>query len=581
MTLPYDPSEISTFGDGATGQLDYANLFSNCTARAADYSYPQAACASNINWLDSPSCKSQVASLASLFEFDEVHCYPYLNYPSGLQAVDPAWSTCVDTNFGGHFASVFDPPHALTPAPALGPVPTKTSSLPGAAPGFHATDPTPVKTAPPKVAGPVDGAPSHLPTDKSAPVANDPPVGSDTPSDDDPPVGADPPVHSDPFTGSASPLGNVQTDPSKGGSDPMNGAPSAAPQAGQAAPSDESIEYHPAIAPGPTATTIQGHVLQAISSGGILIDGQFIALESTSTFLSGTPIALKSNGDLVLGSTTFQHVISISLPTPEPIIRVGSQTLTLTSNQIVGAGQTLKPNDPAISIDGTIVSLGQSELRIGSSTIALTPEASSLPALVINAAGQLVTLLSSGVVVAGATLTPNAPALTVAGTRISLGDNGLVVGSSTISIPSPSPNPTITIANQVFAISRVADGLVVAGTTLQVGQPAITISGNAIALATSGLIINGTSTVLFASTDGAQPTPNGIGDFIFAGLNGGPAASPSPVGAISVNQTQQNTTGEAGGGVETFQGQGTTVEVRLVAILSPILAMTLLKHFVF
>lgn len=210
-------------------QLDYADLFSNCTARAADYSYPQPACASSINWIDSPSCSSQVYSLASLVDFDQLHCYPYLNYPSGLQAVNPAWSTCVDTRFGGHFASIFDPPRPLTPAPALGPVPTKISSLPGAAPAPYATDPTPVKTAAPKVAGSVDGAPNHLPTDKSPPVGDDPPVGIDTPSAEDPPVGTDPSVDRYPFMSSASPLENVQTDSSKGDSvrtgDPVGNSP--------------------------------------------------------------------------------------------------------------------------------------------------------------------------------------------------------------------------------------------------------------------------------------------------------------------------------------------------------------------
>ena len=127
--------------------------------------------------------------------------------------------------------------------------------------------------------------------------------------------------------GSASPLGNVQTDSSKAGSDPVKGVPSAASQGDQAAPSEKSIKYHPAMITGPIVTTIQGHVVQAVSSSpsGILFDGQFIAPESASTFVSGTPIALKSNGDLVLGSTTFQHVISNSLPTPDPIIEVGSR----------------------------------------------------------------------------------------------------------------------------------------------------------------------------------------------------------------------------------------------------------------
>ena len=535
---------------------------------------------STSNWIDSPSCSSQLDSLASLVTFDQLHCYPYLDYPSGLQSVNPAWSTCVDTNFGGHFASVFDPPHALTPAPALAPAPTKTPSLPGAAPASPATNPTPVKTAAPQITRPVDGAPDQLPADKSQPAGNDPPVGNDIPSEQDPPV------NGDPFIGSPSPTGEAQTDPGKGGSDPIEGLhPSVAPQAGQATPSQKSIEYPPAIVPGPIATTVQGHVIQAVSSssGGILFDGQFIAPGPSSTFVSGTPIALKSNGDLVFGSTTLQNFIPTSLPPSDSTIKVGSQTLTLSSNVIVGAGQTLKPNDPAISFDGTIVSLGQSEVLIGSTTIALSPEPSSLPAIVVDAAGQLLTLLSSGVAIAGTTLTSNAAAITVSGTRISLGVHGLVIGSSTLSIPTPPPDPSITIANQIYAISRVGDGLAIAGTTLQLSQPAITISGNAFALATSGLIINGTSTVHFAAGTGdgvQQPTPSGIGDFILAGLNGGPTANASPVGATSVNQTQQNTTDEAAGGVEVFQGRGATVGVRLAAaILPPIFTMTLLKHF--
>ena len=511
--------------------------------------------------------------------FDTVHCYPYLDYPSGLQAVNPAWSTFVDTNFAGHFASVFDPPHALTPAPALAPAPTKTPTLPAVAPASPATNPTPVNTAAPQITRPVDGATDQLPADKSRPAGNDPPVGSDTPSEQDPPV------NGDTFIGSPLPTGEAQTDPGKGGSDPIEGLhPSVAPQAGQAT-RQKSIEHPPTIVAGRIATTVQGHVIQAVSSssGGILFDGQFITPGPASTFVSGTPIALKSNGDLVLGSTTLQHFIPTSLPPSGSTIKVGSQTLTLSSNIIVGAGQTLKPNDPAISFDGTVVSLGRSEVRIGSSTIALSPEPSSLPAIVVNAAGQLLTLLSSGVPIAGTTLTSNAAAITVSRTRISLGVHGLIVDSSTLSIPSPPPNPSITIAKQIYAISRDANGLVIAGTTLQLSQPAITISGNAFALATSGLIINGTSTLHFAAgtDDGAQQaTPSGIGGFIFAGLNGGLTATASPVGATSVNQTQQNTTDEAAGGIEVFHGRGATVRVRLsAAILSPIFTMTLLKHF--
>lgn len=209
----------------------------------------------------------------------------------------------------------------------------------------------------------------------------------------------------------------------------------------------------------------------------------------------------------------------------------------------------------------------------------LAPGPSPSPATVITTADQLTTLLSNDVAIADATLTTNAPAITVAGTYVSLGDSGLVIDSSTIPLPSLSPKPLITLAGHTYAISQLTDGVVVAGTTLQVGQSAITMSGTAIVLESSGLVIGGTSTLPIASINGAQPTSNGIGGFIFAGINSGPAAKPSTAGATSSNGAQTNNTGAAGG-LEIFQGRGAKVVIQL-DILAEIAAMMLFMSFLF
>lgn len=234
LTFSYDPSEISTFDEEAStsGSITYADLFSNCTARAANYTYPQPDC-TNL----SPSCISQDNSVASLVSFDQLHCYPYLNYPNGLQAANPAWFTYVDTNIEGHFASVFDPPRALTPAPALVPIRTKNPSLPGPAPASHATDPTPSKTTPPVVIPiSVSGTPSNPSAIKSPLAESNPPAGNDAPSEDDPLAGNDPPAGKDSPTWNPPRSGNGPKDSDEAISGPPKDVSFADPQPGQAAP---------------------------------------------------------------------------------------------------------------------------------------------------------------------------------------------------------------------------------------------------------------------------------------------------------------------------------------------------------
>ena len=97
------------------------------------------------------------------------------------------------------------------------------------------------------------------------------------------------------------------------------------------------------------------------------------------------------------------------------------------------------------------------------------------------------------VVVAGSTLSPGGPAITLASTPVSRdGSGNLVVGSTSIPIPPSSPDSIFTDAGQVFTVGTT--GVVVAGETVSPDGPAITVSGTPISLGSSQLIV-GSSTV--------------------------------------------------------------------------------------
>ena len=203
-------------------------------------------------------------------------------------------------------------------------------------------------------------------------------------------------------------------------------------------------------------------------------------------------------------------------------IPVGSQSITQNSaSQFVEGGQTLTPGAPAISIQGTSVSLGPSasQVIVADSTIALTP--GNAPALAptpaIAAGGQAVSQNSaSQFVAAGQTVTPGAPAISVQGTPVSLGPSGsaVVVAGSTVPLPGPANAPLFTLGAQPVTANS-ASQFVVGSQTVVPGAPAITISGTPVSLGTSGSqAIVGSSTIILSPTPLA-PAPLVIGSQTF------------------------------------------------------------------
>lgn len=534
LTNSYAPSDIRTAvnsgGFGAANLLNYDDLWSNCTSLQPK-SYSPPACAATLGGTAgqisdpaaSAACMSQINKLESMQELDQIHCHPFIVYPSGLQSVNPAWSYC----HAGNFASVFDPPRALVPASAMGPVPTKPPD-PGqsATPAPVVAQPAPSKTPPPNAPSAVTGQ------GIDPPGANkeDPPTSSGDPSSSGDSSTTHSPPSQDPANDPPQPTRPSYANSVSGGQGISINAinPGSVIVVGSTiAASAIVVQVLPASAT-TLVITAAGYPVTVLPNGNVLIAGTTLAPNAPAVTIAGTPVSVGSNG-LVVGTSTF---ITSSLVAALPLTAAGQPVNPLPNVNVLIAGTTLTPNAPAITIAGTPISLAISALVVGTSTI---PVPSSAASSIIAAAGHPVTVLPDGnVLIAGTTLTPNTPLITIAGTRVSFGTNGLVIGTSTVplsSLPLPS---TITVAGQTFPITQVVNGVVLVGTTLKLGQSAM-ISGTPVTLGSSGLVV-GTSTIPLQSVGSALANANdnnigngngnGIGRFILSGINGGlPAPS--------------------------------------------------------
>lgn len=165
------------------------------------------------------------------------------------------------------------------------------------------------------------------------------------------------------------------------------------------------------------------------------------------------------NGQTAGGSGGLRNSLSvqISKQSPEPENQGQQSGLpSLVVSDYVAAGQTIRPirsdavelggatifqGAPAKTVGGEEVSLGTSNLAIGSSSIPLptpavaNPPKTTLPYYVV-AGETVIPHASNEVIVGGSTIIEGAQAQTVGGTKVSLGSSGLVIGSSTVPLPT-------------------------------------------------------------------------------------------------------------------------------------------------
>jgi len=93
-----------------------------------------------------------------------------------------------------------------------------------------------------------------------------------------------------------------------------------------------------------------------------------------------------------------------------------------------------------------------------------------------------------GFVVASTTLQPGAPGTIVSGTSVSLGSQGLVIGSSTYAPPKQQSAAVYTIGGETL-IAAPSSAVLVAGQTLSISGPAVTISKTVMSLGSAGLVV--------------------------------------------------------------------------------------------
>ena len=239
--------------------------------------------------------------------------------------------------------------------------------------------------------------------------------------------------------------------------------------------------------PNPSAFSLAGTI---VSAGGPAV-----------TF-NGVAVSLDQSGVLVVESTAISLTNPSPTPAATEMFTVADQTVTSNPSVSPIDGTTILVDGPAAIISGIVVSLGQNGvLEIGSSTVSLLTPSDIYPSKTYTVASQTFVPNPSAFSIASTTISAGGPAVTVDGTVVSLGQSGaLGIGSSTFDLPPQSytPSKTYTVAGQTFTPNPSAFSI--ANTVISAGRPAVTVDGTIISLQPSGVLLIGSSTIPLLTT---------------------------------------------------------------------------------
>ncbi|KAF2741002.1 hypothetical protein EJ04DRAFT_547978 [Polyplosphaeria fusca] len=214
----------------------------------------------------------------------------------------------------------------------------------------------------------------------------------------------------------------------------------------------------------PTRATVTAGQSQLIitkepTGSGFVIGGSTTVKPGQTVTVDNTPIVIQTSSgatEVVVGGT---QTIPMEPSSPEsagsqiteaPIlapVTIGSETVSANANsQYVIQGQTLQPGGPAITVDGTTVSLLPS-----ASAIVVNGQTSTLShafgAIITTTAAPLLTLNNNiytanragfYVLAPGTTLVPGGPPATISGTVISIDPHGtaaIIQGTTSFMLP--------------------------------------------------------------------------------------------------------------------------------------------------
>lgn len=304
--------------------------------------------------------------------------------------------------------------------------------------------------------------------------------------------------------------------------------------------------------------TLAGSTVTAssLSRGGVVIQGQTIAPGRTAV-IDGQTVSVGSSAIVVNGATqTFSPLASAATPASTAIVTAGSQTFgaQASAGTVVLDGTTLTPGQVA-TINGAIVSDASSGLVVDGSTALFTPVTSGQAGpitAVMRFGSQTVTAVESAgtAVISGTTLTPGEMA-TIDGHTISDVSSGLVVDGTT-SLWGGGSGPVtqiMALGDQDITVTESAGTATIdSSITLRPGDTT-SIDGHVVSDASSGLVIDGSTTSLFADAS-ASTTVVTIGSHTYTATeegNGALVISGHTLNPGSIATIDGETISDAGG----------------------------------
>lgn len=190
---------------------------------------------------------------------------------------------------------------------------------------------------------------------------------------------------------------------------------------------------------------------------------------------------------------------------PSPTITAAGEEITVINPSVIALdGATLVEGAGVATVFNEILSLGSSDALVIVSPSRTGKD--NFEPLVLTVAGQIVSAAvgTNAIIVGSLTLAAGGPGVTLSGTPVSLATSGVVV-AGTSSLPIAVP-PAITIGSQVYAVSSIGPGdIVVASRTITPEGPAVTISGTLVSLAPSDVLIVGNATTNTSYYIGGTP----------------------------------------------------------------------------
>ena len=274
------------------------------------------------------------------------------------------------------------------------------------------------------------------------------------------------------------------------------------------------------------------YAVQTAANGGIVVGSSTYTPGAQAT-VSGHTISVGSGNVVVDGSTQ-------ALPTSATPVIIGGVKVQPASNGagvVVGSSTIVAGSQATIS--GHAISVGSTNIVVDGSTQAL-PTAAPSP-VVMGGVTALPAPSGGGVLIGSSTLSVGSQA-TISGHAISVGSSNIVVDGSTQAIPAPSSLSPVVIGG-ITAQTALNGGVVIGSSTLVAGAQA-TVSGHAISVGSSNIVIDGTTQALASPTaspvlvDGASMQRASNGGLVIGSSSLPPGAQTTMAGhTISVGSS--------------------------------------------